>query len=298
MAARPFISFLSDFGADVAAAVCRGVILGICPEASILDVSHAVRKFAIADGAWRLAFALPYLPVGIHVAVVDPGVGTERRPVGIRVARGDVLIGPDNGLLVPAAEALGGIAEARVLANRSLWRETVSSTFHGRDVFAPVAAHLANGTPFETVGPAVPAAGLVRLPEPRPVVVGGGLETSIVFVDSFGNAYLAATPDDLEAAIGQLTPGRPLRLRFGGAGGPTVELTWQRTFGEVPVGALLCYRSSAGQLAVSVNQGSVVDRLGLAVGLAVRIESLDPPPEPSPDPLPDAQSDPPPDPAG
>ncbi len=275
VAPRPFISFLSDFGADVAAAVCRGVILGICPEATILDVSHAVRKFAVADGAWRLVFALPYLPVGIHVAVVDPGVGTERRPIGIRVARGDVLIGPDNGLLVPAAETLGGIVEVRVLENRSLWREAVSSTFHGRDVFAPVAAHLANGVPFETVGPAVPAEQLVRLPEPRPTVAAGGLETAIVFIDGFGNAYLAATPDHLEAAIGPLRPGRPLRLRFGGADGPTVELTWQRTFGEVPRGAPLLYGSSAGQVAVAENQGSIAARLGLAVGLPARIEPLD-----------------------
>ncbi|HWP63831.1 MAG TPA: SAM-dependent chlorinase/fluorinase [Candidatus Binatia bacterium] len=272
---RPLISFLTDFGADVAAAVCRGVILGICPEATILDISHAVRKFAVADGAWRLVFALPYLPVGIHVAVVDPGVGTERRPIGLRVGRGDVLIGPDNGLLVPAAEALGGIVEARLLSNPSLCRETVSSTFHGRDIFAPMAAHLATGVPFEAVGPTLPPEDLVRLPEPQPRVDRGGLETVVVFVDGFGNAYVAGTPEDLEAAIGPLTPGRPLRLRFGDPDGPTVRLTWQRTFGEVPRGALLLYRSSTGLLAASENQGSIAERLGLAVGLPVRIEPLD-----------------------
>jgi S-adenosylmethionine hydrolase len=285
---RPFISFLTDFGPDVAVAVCRGVMLGICPEATIVDVSHNVRKFAIDDGAWRLVFALPYLPVGIHVAVVDPGVGTERRPVGLRAARGDVLIGPDNGLLVPAADALGGIVEARLLANPALRRESISSTFHGRDIFAPMAAHLATGVPFEAVGPTIPAAELVRLPQPEPVAVAGGLETAIVFIDGFGNAYLAGTPSDLEAAIGPLAAGRRLRLSFGGSGtsagaadpataprpaGPRIlELTWQRTFGEVPPGSPLLYRSSAGQLAVSENQGSIADRLGLAVGLPVRIE--------------------------
>lgn len=275
---RPFISFLTDFGADVAAAVCRGVILGICPEATILDVSHAVRKFAVADGAWRLVFALPYLPVGIHIAVVDPGVGTERRPIGIRVGRGDLLVGPDNGLLVPAAEVLGGIVEVRLLENPSLCRGPISATFHARDIFAPVAAHLANGVPFEAVGPTVATTSLVRLPEPRPTIAAGGLETSIVFIDGFGNAYLAGTPDDLEAAVGALTPGRRLRLRFGGeaggAAGPSLELTWQRTFGEVAPGAPLLYRSSAGQLAVSENQGSIVDRLGLAVGQSVRVEPV------------------------
>lgn len=272
---RPLISFLSDFGADVAAAACKGVMLAICPEATIVDISHTVRKFAVADGAWRLVFALPYLPVGIHVAVVDPGVGTERRPIGLRVGRGDVLIGPDNGLLVPAAEALGGIVEARLLSNPSLCRETVSSTFHGRDIFAPMAAHLATGVPFEAVGPTLPPEDLVRLPEPQPRVVRGGLETVVVFVDGFGNAYVAGTPEDLEAAIGPLVPGRPLRLRFGNPDGPTVQLTWQRTFGEVPRGALLLYRSSTGLLAASENQGSIAERLGLAVGLPVRIEPLD-----------------------
>lgn len=286
---RPFISFLTDFGPDVAAAVCRGVILGICPEATILDLSHAVRKFAVADGAWRLAFALPYLPVGIHVAVVDPGVGTERRPLGLLVGRGDVLIGPDNGLLVPAAEALGGIVEARALTNRALCRDEISSTFHARDIFAPVAAHLATGVAFETVGPTIPLVELVRLPAPRSIVVAGGLESEIVFVDGFGNAYLAATPDDLEAAVGPLSPGRRLRLRFGGSEGigrsrqpASLELTWQRTFGEVPPGVPLLYRSSAGQLALSENQGSIVDRLGLAVGLPVRIEPVEDAAEPPP----------------
>ncbi len=286
---RPFISFLTDFGPDVAAAVCRGVILGICPEATILDLSHAVRKFAVADGAWRLVFALPYLPIGIHVAVVDPGVGTERRPIGLRVGRGDILIGPDNGLLVPAAEALGGVVEARVLTNRSLCRPEISSTFHGRDIFAPVAAHLATGVAFETVGPTVPLADLVCLPAPRSVVVAGGLESEIVFIDGFGNAYLAATPDDLEAAVGALSSGRRFRLHFGGSevvegstAAASLELTWQRTFGEVPPGAPLLYRSSAGQLAVSENQGSIAERLGLLVGLPVRIEPVEGPAEPPP----------------
>src|SRR5262245_64233160 len=109
--ARPFVSLLTDFGSrDVSAAICRAVVLGICPDAEVIDLTHEVRKYAIRDGALALWSALPYLPVGTHVAVVDPGVGTARRPVALLAGRGDVLVGPDNGLLVPAAERLGGIA--------------------------------------------------------------------------------------------------------------------------------------------------------------------------------------------
>ena len=113
------------------------MILSICPDAQIVDIGHTIRKYAIRDGAFLLRFALPYFPVGVHLAVVDPGVGTERRPIAIRAGRGDVLIGPDNGLLIPPAEALGGIDEVRELANRDLWLPVTTSTFHGRDIFAP-----------------------------------------------------------------------------------------------------------------------------------------------------------------
>src|SRR5918996_268389 len=144
---RPVIGFLTDFGLDGAAATCRGVILGICRDAQIVDISHTIRKYAIRDGSYLLRSSLPYLPVGVHLAVVDPGVGTERRPVAVWVGRGDILVGPDNGLLAPPAEALGGVEGVRVLENRAFWLpQTTSSTFHGRDVFAPVTAHLAAGS--------------------------------------------------------------------------------------------------------------------------------------------------------
>src|SRR5687768_16318680 len=165
---RPIITFLTDFGLNGATAACRGVMLSICRDAQIIDVGHDIRKFAIRDGAFLLRFALPYVPVGVHVGVVDPGVGTRRRPIGIRTARGDVLIGPDNGLLPPAADALGGAVEARELTNRDLWLPVTTSTFHGRDIFSPVAAHLAAGdAEFATVGPEIALDSLIRLPEPE-----------------------------------------------------------------------------------------------------------------------------------
>ncbi len=264
---RPVITFLTDFGPS-APAVCRGVMFGICPDANIMDISHQVPRFSIREGSGTLVFALPYMPIGIHVAVVDPGVGTERLPVAIRVARGDVLIGPNNGLMPAAADELGGITEVRAIENRDLMLPIVSSSFHGRDIFSPVAAHLASGADYATVGPTLPTGSLVRLPLVKPTIEEGVLSSVVVHVLIFGNVSFAGTPADLEAAIGPLTLGQPLRLEFPAheAAGPVVEHTvWHETFGRVPLGASLVYADSEGHLAFADNQGSAAARLGLAV---------------------------------
>jgi S-adenosylmethionine hydrolase len=268
------ISFLTDFGPDAAAAICRGVMLGIAPDAQIIDISHSVRKYAIRDGAYLLWIALHWLPRGVHVAVVDPGVGTARRPIGLQTGRGDVLIGPDNGLLLPAAERLGGIREARVLENRGWMLERTSSTFHGRDIFAPMAAHVAIGGAFADVGPAVEPATLVEVDFPLATARDGGLDTSVVYVDSFGNLRLAGVPDDLSAAVGELGPGRRFEVAFGpegGLSGATETVPWARTFGEIELGAPLLYQDSFGSLAYADNQGNVAARLGVEAGTPVRI---------------------------
>jgi S-adenosylmethionine hydrolase len=264
---RPVITFLTDFG-PAAPAVCRGVMFGICPDANIIDINHQVPRYSIRDGAGSLVFALPHMPVGTHVAVVDPGVGTERLPIALRVARGDVLIGPDNGLLIAAAEALGGITEARSIENRDLMLRVISSSFHGRDIFSPVAAHLAAGVPYERVGPTASIDGLVRLPAVRPTVHEGALATSIVQILIFGNVTLAGTPADLEAAIGPLDPGRRLVLDFpahAGAGAIEEQTVWERTFGRVPIGASLLMADSEGHLSFADNQGDAAARLGLVL---------------------------------
>jgi S-adenosylmethionine hydrolase len=270
---RPVITFLTDFGPS-APAVCRGVMFGIAPDANIIDISHQVPRYSIRDGAGTLVFALPHMPVGVHVAVVDPGVGTDRLPLALRVRRGDILIGPDNGLLIAAAERLGGIAEARSIENRDLMLPVISSSFHGRDIFSPVAAHLAMGVPFESVGPVVSADRLVRLPEPKPTVREGTLETVIVGVMIFGNVTFAGVPADLEQAIGKLEPGRPLQVEFEGPPGrPNTRerTTWAETFGRVPLGASLVMADSEGHLSFADNQGNAAARLGLGVDQAVRI---------------------------
>jgi len=272
---RPVITFLTDFGPS-APAVCRGVMFGISPEANIIDINHQVPRYSIRSGAGSLVFALKHMPVGIHVAVVDPGVGTERFPIGLKVARGDVLIGPDNGLLIAAAETLGGIVEARALENRELMLPVISSSFHGRDIFAPMAAHLASGVPFEKVGPTVPIDELVRLPEIQPTVGEGVLDTSIVSIMIFGNVTLAGTADDLAAAVGGLDPGRQLVIdfpAFDGAGPIQERTVWERTFGRVPLGSSLLMSDSEGQLSLADNQGDAARRLGLVLDRPARIRA-------------------------
>jgi hypothetical protein len=267
---RPFISLLTDFGArDPSAGILHGVILGICPEASIVDISHEVRKFAIRDGALLLWCALPYLPVGIHVAVVDPGVGTERRPVAIRAARGDVLIGPDNGLLTGGADRIGGAVATHVLEATVYRLPVVSTSFHGRDIFAPAAAHLANGVALEQLGPPVDPASLVPTPIPEPAVEDGTVTTAIVYVDTFGNVKIGATRGQLESALGQLGRGDDLTITIG-TGAPT-RIRWQSTFGEAAVGELILYEDSYGRVCLAENQGDAAARLGLAEDQRVAI---------------------------
>jgi S-adenosylmethionine hydrolase len=277
MTDRPFISFMTDFGVGSSApSVCRGVMLDIAPDARLVDVTHAIRHFALRDGAFLLARSVPYFPVGVHVAVVDPGVGTARRPIALQAGRGDYLVGPDNGLLFPAARALGGIVAARALENRALWLPTVSHTFHGRDIFSPVAAHLATGTPFDSLGPAVDPAAVTQLDLPNATPRDGGLDTSVLLIDAFGNCRLAGETSDLVTAFGDMERGRQFDLVLPARGAHLAErvpIAWVATFGDVPVGSPLLFEDAdyAGP-ALAVNQGSAAEQLGLDLDTPVRIE--------------------------
>ena len=277
MADSPFISFMTDFGVGSSApSVCRGVMLGIATDARLVDVTHAIRQFAVRDGAFLLARSVPYFPVGVHVAVVDPGVGTDRRPIALRAARGDYLVGPDNGLLLPAARALGGVVAARALENRALWLPTVSNTFHGRDLFSPVGAHLASGTSFETVGPELDTAQITDLVMPVATPREGGLDTSVLFIDAFGNCRLAGEIGDLASAFGPMQRGRSFELVLAAHGthpAGRLPIAWVATFGDVPTGAPLLYEDAdyAGP-ALAVNQGSAAEQFGLSLDTPVRIE--------------------------
>src|SRR5947199_9515319 len=164
-----FITFLSDFGLqDDFVGTCHGVIKSIAPEVEIIDVTHGISPQHVLQGALVLANTTPYMPAGVHLAVVDPGVGSSRRPLALRSGDGRLFVGPDNGLLVPAAERLGGIAAAHELANADYALDIVSRTFHGRDLFAPAAAHLAAGVQLEALGPPLPVDALARPDPPEP----------------------------------------------------------------------------------------------------------------------------------
>ncbi|HEY1574926.1 MAG TPA: SAM-dependent chlorinase/fluorinase [Pseudonocardiaceae bacterium] len=250
-----WVSFTTDYGtSDGFVAACKGVIAGIAPSVRILDVTHDVSPQDIRRGATVLAQTVPYLPPAVHLAVVDPGVGTARRAVVV-VTPTSLLVGPDNGLLLPAADTLGGVLTAYELAEPKYRLPVVSLTFHGRDIFAPAVAHLATGVSPAEFGPEV--ADLVRLPEPRTVVTARRLTSDIIGVDRFGNLQLAATEAEL-AALG-LRTGDRVRVRHYRS---TVDATVGGTFGDVPLGTLVVHVDSAGQVALAVNGGSAVEALG------------------------------------
>jgi S-adenosylmethionine hydrolase len=265
----PVISLLTDFGLrDPSAAILHGVVLSIVPDARIVDISHEVHKFAIRDGALLLWCALPYLPVGFHVAVVDPGVGTARLPIAIATARGDILVGPDNGLLVAAAARLGGIAAVHVLEAAAYRLPVVSTSFHGRDVFAPAAAHLARGVAIADLGRALDPAALVPSPIADAEVGDGELRSSVVYVDTFGNVKLAGLRADLEAALSAIHVGDPLVLAIGDR---RIETSWRSTFGDVAAGETLVYEDSYGRICLAASQASAAAIHGIVDDLEVII---------------------------
>lgn len=261
MSARP-ISFLSDYGyEDEFAGACRAVIARIAPDAPLIDLTHGVPRHDVRRGAVALADALPYAPAGVHLAVVDPGVGTERRPVAVRVdAEERILVGPDNGLLWPAIGVFGGPAEAVDLSGSPLRLEPVSATFHGRDLFAPAAAALALGAALAEAGEPIEVDSLVRLELPAARVEDERVIAQVLYLDRFGNAALNARREDvadwpaLERAISVEAPGASAEARLAGA------------FADVDEGELVLYEDSSRRLALAVNRGNAAASLGLRPG--------------------------------
>jgi len=256
-----WISFTTDYGIDDGfVGVCEGVIARIAAGTRVIHLSHTVPPQDVRRGAAVLAQAVPYLPPAVHLAVVDPGVGTNRRGVVVVAAQG-VLVGPDNGLLVPAAEALGGVRAAYELAEPTYRLPTVSATFHGRDVFAPAAAHLAAGVPPDRFGPTADPKTLVRLPEPETFVEQGKLSTEIRYIDTFGNIQLAATGTDLTAS--GATPGTTTHVNLNGH---SVTATVGRTFADAIMDGLIVYVDSSDRIALAINSGSAANEFGGKVG--------------------------------
>ncbi len=252
-----FITFTSDYGLeDEFVGVCRGVIKRFAPNVEILDISHAIPPQDLRAGANVLAQAVRYMPPAVHLAIVDPGVGTERRAVVIGTRSGPPLIGPDNGLLWLAAEALGGATQAHEITRDDLCLQPKSRTFHGRDIFAPIAARLALGMPPEEVGPPIDVADLERLELPDAKVDDDHVHGQIVQTDHFGNLQLNVSREDLES-LGVML-GDPVELRIGGK---AHEVQFRQTFAEVPAGRLAVIEDSYRHIAVVVNRGSAAKRL-------------------------------------
>jgi S-adenosyl-L-methionine hydrolase (adenosine-forming) len=261
------VTLLTDYGRDDDfVGVCHGVIRSIHPEAQIVDITHGIERYAVRQGAIVMGNTLPYMPVGVHVAVVDPQVGTERRAVALLTADGRILVGPDNGLLSLAWEGCGGV-ELAVDVTRSPHRlEPVSATFHGRDLFAPVAAHLAAGADLADAGDPLEPAQLERVELPRPHREGDALVAHALVVDRFGNAGLNVGHDDLAGS--GITLGGSVELEV--AGEPFIA-TYARTFADVPTGDLLVYEDAYRTLAVAINRGDAAATLGLRPDAEVRL---------------------------
>jgi S-adenosyl-L-methionine hydrolase (adenosine-forming) len=261
------VTFLSDFGLrDDFVGACHGVIAGIAPDARVIDITHGIEPQQVLQGALVLGNTLPYMPVGVHLAVVDPGVGGKRRAVCLRSGDGRLYVGPDNGLLVRAAERLGGIAGAWELTERTYMLERVSATFHGRDVFSPVAAHLATGVAPEKLGPEVEAATLVRLEIPEPELGTRRLRATVLYVDRYGNIQLNVTREHAEQ-IG-VTPGGRVELDLGQERFFAVSA---RTFADARAGEIILYEDAYENLAVAINGGSAAQVLGSGPGDAVSV---------------------------
>jgi S-adenosylmethionine hydrolase len=255
------VTLLTDFGlSDTYVGQMKGALLAVAPSATLVDLTHSVTAQDVLGGAFRLWSAVEPFPAGtIHLAVVDPGVGSTRRPIALRSGRGDVFVGPDNGLLVPAMERLGGLASAVELTNRAFWRQPPSSTFHGRDVFGPVAGHLAAGVALDQLGRATD-----HLERPFGLPAPDGHHGEVVHIDTYGNLVTNLPEADLPSRFGS-----GFKVRIGGFVVPPAS-----HYAAVEPGALLALVGSAGLLEISARDASAAALTGARRGTPVVIEPV------------------------
>ena len=263
------ITFLTDFGLqDDFVGTCHGVIARIAPEAHVIDITHGIAATSVLHGALVLRNTTVYMPVGVHLAVVDPGVGGERRAIAVRTADGRVFVGPDNGLLILAAEQFE-IEAAHELADPRYRLPEVSRTFHARDVFAPAAAHLAAGVPIGELGPPLDASQLVRVDVPDPEVGRSQISAKVLSVDRFGNVATNARRRHLEG--------------LGVADGDRVEIRLMLdryyalvagTFADAPPGELIVYEDSYGLVTLAISSGDAARLTGVGLGDELRIAAV------------------------
>jgi S-adenosyl-L-methionine hydrolase (adenosine-forming) len=257
-----WVTFLSDYGHDdVFVGVCKGVIAGLAPHVRILDITHLVAPQDVEQGATALATAIPFMPVGVHLALVDPMQDKAARGIAVSTSDGSVLIGPDNGLLSMAWDARGGIKRAVEITNEQLFRDTVHKTFRGRDVFAPVTAHLAKGGALDDLGGAIAASSLKTLAVREAVVDDDHVHAEIRTVDHFGNVSLNIARSDLEAA--GIALGDTVELRCNGR---SMSVPFTLTYGDVASGRLALCEDSFRAVQLAVNAGHASRRLRVSRG--------------------------------
>jgi len=266
MSQPSFVSFLSDYGrADEFVGVCHAVMLDIAPELRIVDITHDVNAFDVRAGALALVRAVQYLPAGVVLAIVDPGVGTDRRCIAVAVDDG-VFVGPDNGLLAPAVAMLGGPKQIVELTNPVYRLPAPGPTFAGRDIMAPAAAHIATGVPLSEFGDAVDvhslSPGLVPLPQERDdgVIVG-----EVLWVDRYGNCQLNVSPDMLSDRVGA---GGAVEVRLGST---ARRARWVHTFADAKPSELVLIVDSYGMFALALDRASAAAELGLRAGRSIAV---------------------------
>jgi S-adenosyl-L-methionine hydrolase (adenosine-forming) len=262
-----FITFLTDFGLqDDFVGTCHGVMKRIAPDVEIIDITHGIAAQAVLQGALTLANTLPFMPEGVHLAFVDPGVGGSRRALALRDGQGRIHVGPDNGLLIPAAERMGGIAEAHELTNPEYALESVSRTFHGRDLFSPAAAHLALGVPLAELGPPIAIDALARLDLPQPEIGSTRIHCTVLSVDRFGNVQVNLARSQLEQ-VG-IVPGTRVELQTGHERYYAIAA---RTFADARRGDMILYEDAYRNVSIAISGGNAAAMLGIKEGQNVRI---------------------------
>ena len=267
IAARPIIVFMTDFGiADDSVAICKGVMLQISPEAEIIDLTHEVTPYSIEDSARFLAGTTPYYPAGtVFLSVIDPGVGSARKPIIVKSKKGHYFVLPDNGLITLVQDQ-EGIEEAREITNPA-WTigKSFSSTFHGRDIFSPAAAHLAAGQDWTQVGPVLP--NLVRLQIKTARMMGNRIEGDIIGIDGpFGN-LISNIPAEMFQQIG-VAKNDSVLVEIGQQ---KFEMPFVKTFSDVPADHILLYVDSRGRIALAVNKGNFTKKFRITLPASISI---------------------------
>lgn len=250
---QPLITLTTDFGYQTQGiGIMHAVAFEINPKAKVIDLAHGLPDFSITSAA-RTLETLHNVPVGCHICIVDPGVGTKRLGIIIKVKRGDYLIGPDNGVLIPATKFLGGIKKVVAITNEKYMRLPVSPVFHGRDIFMPAAAHLSLGVPMEKFGPKVKPQGLKPAPYEEAEVKNGKIEAQIIHINKYGSVHLnilAATWDQLG-----LQKGETIRIAFNQQ--RAERIPFFSTFGDVPIGQEVIFKDDYGRIEIAINQGDL-----------------------------------------